>query len=50
VTTALDGQKIALNSARIIVIRVAYKTHVDDLRESPALTIIELRQKKDMPG
>jgi UDP-N-acetyl-D-mannosaminuronate dehydrogenase len=29
---------------------VAYKNNVDDLRESPALTIIELLQKKDVPG
>jgi UDP-N-acetyl-D-mannosaminuronate dehydrogenase len=29
---------------------VAYKNNVNDLRDSPALTIIELLQKKDVPA
>jgi UDP-N-acetyl-D-glucosamine dehydrogenase len=48
VTTALNGQKVALNSARIMLL-VWRTNNIDDLRESPALTIIELLQKKDVP-
>jgi len=46
VTAALNGQKKALNGARVLVLGVAYKKDIDDLRESPALTIIELLQKQ----
>jgi UDP-N-acetyl-D-glucosamine dehydrogenase len=42
VGTALNREKKALNGSRILVLGVAYKKDVDDLRESPALTIIEL--------
>ena len=43
---ALNGHKKALNGSRVLVLGVAYKRDVDDLRESPALTIIEeLRQR-----
>ena len=46
VTGALNRQKKALNGARVLVLGVAYKKDIDDLRESPALTIIELLQKE----
>jgi UDP-N-acetyl-D-glucosamine dehydrogenase len=37
---ALSGRKqMSLNGSRILLIGVAYKRNVDDLRESPALTI-----------
>jgi UDP-N-acetyl-D-glucosamine dehydrogenase len=39
---ALNERKKYLNGARILVLGVAYKRDVDDLRESPALTLIEL--------
>ncbi len=42
VAKALNQQKKALNGSRILVLGVAYKKDIDDLRESPALTIIEL--------
>jgi UDP-N-acetyl-D-glucosamine dehydrogenase len=45
VAAALNQQKKALNGARVLVVGVAYKKDIDDLRESPALTIIELLQK-----
>jgi UDP-N-acetyl-D-glucosamine dehydrogenase len=45
VTEALNAQKKALNGAKILMLGVAYKKDIDDLRESPALTIIELLQK-----
>jgi UDP-N-acetyl-D-glucosamine dehydrogenase len=41
---ALNRQKKSVNGARVLVLGVAYKKDVDDLRESPALTIIELLQ------
>jgi len=46
VINALNRQKKPLNGARVLVLGVAYKKDIDDLRESPALTIIELLQKE----
>ena len=45
VGSALNGQRKSLNGSRVLVLGVAYKRDIDDLRESPALTIIELLQK-----
>ena len=45
VAEALNARKKALNGSRILMLGVAYKKDIDDLRESPALTIIELLQK-----
>src|SRR5271169_278374 len=45
VGSALNRQKKSVNGARVLVLGVAYKKDIDDLRESPALTIIELLQK-----
>jgi len=45
VSGALNRHKKALNGARVLVLGVAYKKDIDDLRESPSLTIIELLQK-----
>jgi UDP-N-acetyl-D-glucosamine dehydrogenase len=46
VVGALNQKKKALNGARVLLLGVAYKKDIDDLRESPALTIIELLQKE----
>jgi UDP-N-acetyl-D-glucosamine dehydrogenase len=46
VMNALNRRKKALNGSRVLVLGVAYKKDIDDLRESPALTIIELLQKE----
>ncbi len=43
---ALNRQRKALNGAKVLVLGVAYKKDIDDLRESPSLTIIELLQKQ----
>jgi UDP-N-acetyl-D-glucosamine dehydrogenase len=43
---ALNQHKKSLNGASILILGVAYKRDIDDLRESPALTIIELLQKE----
>src|ERR1700688_4299216 len=44
VTRALNQHKKAVNGSKVLVLGVAYKKDIDDLRESPALTIIELLQ------
>ena len=46
VARALNHKKKALNGSKVLVLGVAYKKDIDDLRESPALTIIELLQRE----
>jgi len=46
VVGALNQRKKSLNGSKVLVLGVAYKRDIDDLRESPALTIIELLQKE----
>src|SRR5205807_6114476 len=46
VVSAFNQRNKALNGATVLVLGVAYKKDIDDLRESPALTIIELLQKE----
>ena len=46
VAKALNQQKKAVNGAKVLVLGVAYKKDIDDLRESPSLSIIELLQKE----
>jgi UDP-N-acetyl-D-glucosamine dehydrogenase len=47
VSTALNRhKKKAMNGSKILVLGLAYKKDIDDLRESPSLTIIELLQKE----
>jgi UDP-N-acetyl-D-glucosamine dehydrogenase len=46
VGSALNQHKKSLNGAQILILGVAYKKDIDDLRESPALTIIELLQRE----
>jgi UDP-N-acetyl-D-glucosamine dehydrogenase len=46
VAAALNNHKKSLNGARILVLGVAYKKDVDDLRESPTLKIIQLLQQR----
>ncbi len=43
---ALSQHGKALHGARVLVLGMAYKRDIDDLRESPSLTIIELLQKR----
>ncbi len=45
VSSALNTKKKSVNGARVLVLGVAYKKDIADLRESPSLTIIELLQK-----
>jgi len=46
VVNALNQKKKALNGSKVLMLGMAYKKDIDDLRESPALTIIELLQKE----
>jgi UDP-N-acetyl-D-glucosamine dehydrogenase len=42
----LNRHRKAINGAKILILGVAYKRDIDDLRESPSLTIIELLREK----
>lgn len=42
VTNALNDDKKAVNGSTILILGVAYKKDIDDMRESPALSIIDL--------
>ena len=42
IADALNAQKKALNGSKVHMLGVAYKRDIDDMRESPALDIIEL--------
>ena len=43
---ALSQRRKALCGARILILGMAYKRDIDDLRESPSLAIIELLEKR----
>jgi len=43
---ALNGVKKSVNGSNILILGVAYKRNVDDVRESPALDIIRLLRAK----
>src|SRR5205823_6731299 len=46
VAEALNEEGKALKGSRVLVLGVAYKKDVDDPRESPAFTILELLEKR----
>jgi len=46
VTDALNEEQKALKGSRILVLGVAYKKDIDDVRESPALSIIDRLRAK----
>jgi UDP-N-acetyl-D-glucosamine dehydrogenase len=43
---ALNDAKKSVNGSKILVLGIAYKKDIDDVRESPALDIIELLMNK----
>jgi UDP-N-acetyl-D-glucosamine dehydrogenase len=43
---ALNEQCKSIKGSKILVLGLAYKRDIDDLRESPSLTIIELLREK----
>jgi UDP-N-acetyl-D-glucosamine dehydrogenase len=46
VVEALNVRRKTITGSRILVLGVSYKKDIDDLRESPAITIIEVLQKR----
>ena len=42
----LNGHKKALNGSNILVLGIAYKKNVDDMRESPSVEIMEIVRRK----
>jgi UDP-N-acetyl-D-glucosamine dehydrogenase len=46
VTSALNDQRKSLKGAKIMVLGIAYKKDISDVRESPALDIIRLLERK----
>lgn len=46
VTDALNDDAKSVKSAQIVVLGVAYKPNIDDVRESPALDVIDLLRHK----
>jgi UDP-N-acetyl-D-glucosamine dehydrogenase len=46
VQDALNGERRSLNGSRILILGIAYKRDVDDVRESPALDIMRLLEAK----
>ena len=46
VSSALNQRSKPLKGSRVLVLGLAYKRDVDDLRESPALSIIEMLQQE----
>jgi UDP-N-acetyl-D-glucosamine dehydrogenase len=46
VASALNDHKKSIKSAKVLILGVAYKKDVDDLRESPTLKIMQLLQQR----
>src|SRR5689334_22337576 len=46
VAQALNEERKAVNGSRVLVLGVAYKKDIDDMRESPALDVIRLLQRR----
>ncbi len=46
ITEALNNQERAVRGSRVLILGVAYKRNVDDVRESPALDVISLLRQR----
>jgi UDP-N-acetyl-D-glucosamine dehydrogenase len=46
ISEALNVQKKSLNGSRVLIVGIAYKRDIDDIRESPALDVMGLLHQK----
>jgi UDP-N-acetyl-D-glucosamine dehydrogenase len=46
VSSALNGDKKSINGSRILILGISYKRDIDDVRESPALDVMRLLNRK----
>ncbi len=46
ISAALNSRKLSINGARVLILGVAYKKDVSDLRESPSLDVVRILQEK----
>lgn len=46
VAAALNDRSKAIKGSRVLVLGIAYKKNIDDMRESPAVVLMELLQEK----
>jgi len=46
VSEALNNKKLALNGSRVLILGLAYKADVDDIRESPTFVLMGLLEEK----
>ena len=46
IADSLNKFKKSVNGSKILIIGVSYKSNIDDIRESPALDVIELLRRK----
>ncbi|MBZ0133362.1 MAG: nucleotide sugar dehydrogenase [Rhodocyclaceae bacterium] len=46
ITEALNGRSRAIRGSRVLMLGIAYKKNVDDMRESPSVELMELLVKK----
>jgi UDP-N-acetyl-D-glucosamine dehydrogenase len=46
IASSLNNHKKSLNGSKLLILGVAYKKDVDDLRESPSLKIMQLLQQR----
>lgn len=46
VAKAMNDRRKTMNGSKVLVLGLAYKKDIDDLRESPSLTILELLQRE----
>lgn len=46
IASALNERQLAINGSKVLVLGIAYKKNVDDMRESPAVMLMELLRAK----
>jgi UDP-N-acetyl-D-glucosamine dehydrogenase len=46
VSDAFNARRKSINGSRVLILGIAYKKNVDDMRESPAVELMDLLQKR----